>query len=264
MSQIWKNVLNLQKDECMINLIGPNCWRWKLRGGSQISFWHNYWVGNFSLRDQYPRLYTLCSKQQSSINTFRWPEMGRGTQLGWILQLNGPLIFADYVSACNLYLALSNFHLSPGDDEIVWLPSVSGVFNVAEAMRFLVIMDNSHTLDWKILIWNNRVPSKISIFHWLACNRSIPVKDNLIRRHILPAHNSSLCVWCESEPETVEYLLLHCSWSYNIWSALFNWWNIRWVIPKSILYFSGDWFYGMGIGDKKFWRLIGPVTLWTI
>ncbi|XP_071740368.1 uncharacterized protein [Rutidosis leptorrhynchoides] len=165
----------------------------------------------------------------------------------------------------NLNNMLSSFHPSTGVDEVVWVPSATGIFSVPEAMRILVIADNSNLLDWKKkIVWNNRVPSKISIFHWLACNRCFPVKETLIRRQILRDHFSSLCIWCNLIPESVELLLLHRTWSFSIWSALFNWWNVRWVIPKTILEFSSDWFHVMGIGDKKFWSLIGPATLWSI
>ncbi|XP_071714257.1 uncharacterized protein [Rutidosis leptorrhynchoides] len=140
-------------------------------------------------------------------------EMGLDTQVGWVLKLNGPVIFDDHVLGCSLLQELSVIRTSIGEDVVVWSPSISGNFNVAEAMRLLVIADNANSPDWKNLIWNNRFPSKISIFHWLDCNRSIPVKDTLIRRHIISAHSSSFCVWCNSEPETVDHLLIHCSWS---------------------------------------------------
>ncbi|XP_071708613.1 uncharacterized protein [Rutidosis leptorrhynchoides] len=92
----------------------------------------------------------------------------------------------------------------------------------------------------------------------------IPVKDVLSRRHILPPNQSSLCIWCMNNVESVDHLLLHCKWSSAVWMDLFRWCNIRWVIPGSVVDFSFDWFYGMGIKASRFWKLIGPGTIWAI
>ncbi|XP_071713556.1 uncharacterized protein [Rutidosis leptorrhynchoides] len=176
----------------------------------------------------------------------------------------GPLTELDSMYEAELINLLAPFNLSTDDDVVMWTPSVTGDYSVAEGVRLLCASSDSQVINWKKLVWNNRVPSKVAIFHWLACKKSIPVRDILIRRHILSHSHSPLCGWCNPEVETIEHLLLHCSWSHKVWSALFQWWNLRWVMPNSILNFSADWYHDMGIGDKKFWRLIGPATLWAI
>ncbi|XP_071700200.1 uncharacterized protein [Rutidosis leptorrhynchoides] len=102
------------------------------------------------------------------------------------------------------------------------------------------------------------------LFHWLAIRNSIPVKEVLFRRNILPSSQSNLCIWCLEDTETVNHLLLHCKWSFNVWAELFSWWNLNWVMPGSIEEFSFKWFFGMGIKASKFWKVIGPATIWAI
>ncbi|XP_071686940.1 uncharacterized protein [Rutidosis leptorrhynchoides] len=264
-SSIWKDLLKLHHEDSMAHVIGDNTWSWKLGDGLQISFWNDHWVGHFSLRVRFPNLFRICSFQNGNVRQFRWPFNVDTVQFSWNLNLYGPLIEFDSIYEAELKGLLSSFKLNDSvEDSVIWNPSTSGEFSVAEAIRIMVVSDNSQGTNWRKLIWNNRVPSKVSIFHWLACKKSIPVRDVLIRRHILPQNHSTLCVWCETEIETIEHLLLHCPWTFKVWSALFQWWNIRWIIPGSILSFSADWYNGMGIGDKNFWRLIGPATIWAI
>ncbi|XP_071712948.1 uncharacterized protein [Rutidosis leptorrhynchoides] len=104
----------------------------------------------------------------------------------------------------------------------------------------------------------------VMLFHWLVLRNSIPVKDVLAKRCILPASQSTLCVWCMVEVETIDHLLLHCKWSTCIWKDLFRWWSIRWVIPRTVSDFSYDWYFGMGVKASKFWKMIGPATIWAI
>ncbi|XP_071728996.1 uncharacterized protein [Rutidosis leptorrhynchoides] len=114
---------------------------------------------------------------------------------------------------------------------------------------------------WPKVVWGNNVPSKVMIFHWLALKNSIPVKEVLARRNILPPNQSSLCFWCLSHVESIDHLPLHCKWSSAIWADLFRWCNIRWILPRYLVDFSFDWYYGMGIKASKYWKMIGPATI---
>ncbi|XP_071712760.1 uncharacterized protein [Rutidosis leptorrhynchoides] len=264
MSPIWRSLINLHEDDSLSNVIGANCWRCKLGDDSQISFWNDFWAGNFSLRERYPNLFRWCLAQDQKVCFFRFPVSIQVPQSSWNLHLISPLTELDFLNAEELLFDLQDFYLKSSPNVVVWSPSYNGEYSVADAVRLLTVSGQACNIEWKKLIWNNRVSSKISIFHWLACKRSIPVRDILIRRHILPLNHPPMCTWCETEVETVDHLLLHYPWTFKVWSELFQWWNIRWVIPSSILEFSANWYNGMGIGDKKFWRLIGPATIWAI
>ncbi|XP_071708755.1 uncharacterized protein [Rutidosis leptorrhynchoides] len=104
----------------------------------------------------------------------------------------------------------------------------------------------------------------MAIFHWLVIQGGVPVKEVLSYRRCLRPGSDDKCGWCGIHVESIDHLFLHCSWSHHIWSALFNWWNVSWIIPSSMLEFSSDWINGMGIKAANFWSLIGPVTIWAI
>ncbi|XP_071727033.1 uncharacterized protein [Rutidosis leptorrhynchoides] len=115
------------------------------------------------------------------------------------------------------------------EDSILWIHSVDKLYSVAEAIQ-----------------------------------GGIPVKEVLSYRRRLRNGMDDKCVWCDVHIESIDHLLLHCSWSRNIWSALFNWRDVSWVMPSSVCNFSIDCFHGLGRKAKKAWRLIGPTTYWFI
>ena len=39
-----------------------------IKDGSQIRFWEDVWLGNRSLREQYPQLYNIVRKKQDTID----------------------------------------------------------------------------------------------------------------------------------------------------------------------------------------------------
>ncbi|KAL0431157.1 UNVERIFIED_CONTAM: hypothetical protein Sradi_0741700 [Sesamum radiatum] len=72
-----------------------------------------------------------------------------------------------------------------------------------------------HTQDRDILpswnfLWRAKVPPKVLLLAWRACQEAIPVCYNLRRRGLnIPI----LCIWCGHETEDVLHVLLRCSFS---------------------------------------------------
>ncbi|XP_071712696.1 uncharacterized protein [Rutidosis leptorrhynchoides] len=186
-------------------------------------------------------------------------------QQGWNCFLSHPLDFFESTHPSRLQVFLNRFKLIDHSiDEVIWKADQLGPFSVSDAVKLIVQAGNFPSPAWPKVVWGNNVPSKIMLFHWLAIKQSVPVRVILFKRHILPPNHSLLCNWCMNEDETIEHLLLHCPWSFKIWAELFRWWNLRWIIPCSVEAFSFDWFYGMGLNASKYWKLIGPATLWAI
>ncbi|XP_071699918.1 uncharacterized protein [Rutidosis leptorrhynchoides] len=209
-----------------------------------------------------------CLKKKTSLvkwDSFRLPCSPLFSQTGWDLMLPQPLLLYDHLKALEIHTLLASFKVYENEvDMVVWPRGLHGEYTVAEAIRIIMVSSNNVIPNWPVVVWNNKVPSKIALFHWLTLKKGIPVRDVLVRRYILLDTQSTVCVWCLVDVESIEHLLMHCSWSYKIWSDLFQWWNLCWVLPVTVNEFSFDWYYGMGINDKRFWRMIGPATLWAI
>ncbi|XP_071693764.1 uncharacterized protein [Rutidosis leptorrhynchoides] len=264
-SPIWKDLINLQGIDSAHCIVGPNVWNWVLGDGSSFLFWYDTWVDGLIIKDEFPSLFFVCVQKTACVKSFRYPLDMREQQVGWDFNLSLPLSSFNVLKVRQLSALLSRFKLTVSvPDSVKWAAACSDSFSVADSVRIMIQSSNVSYPVWPKVVWGNNVPSKVMIFHWLAIKKCILVKEVLSRRHILPPNQSILCIWCMNNVEGVDHLLLHCKWSSAIWMDLFRWWNIRLVIPGSIVDFSFDWFYGMGIKASRFWKLIGPTTIWAI
>ncbi|XP_071704560.1 uncharacterized protein [Rutidosis leptorrhynchoides] len=223
------------------------------------------WENDRPIKDLFPTLYESCRDKFATVNKFRSLDPLLSNYSKWDFNLVHLLLL--FCSMCHDNLATMLSHVVFDDlveDQVEWSVSSTGVFSVSDAIYTLIHSNGVITPTWPKVIWGNNVPTKVMLFHWIAIHNCIPVKDVLIKRHILPASQSNVCIWCLEDTETTIDLLLHCKWSFKIWAELFSWWNVSWVIPGSIEAFSFDWFFGMGIKASKYWKLIGPATIWAI
>ncbi|KAL6269322.1 hypothetical protein ACE6H2_026233 [Prunus campanulata] len=111
-------------------------------------------------------------------------------------------------------------------DRLVWPFSVSGGYSVKTGYNLIhpcyhpnqrhMRGSGSHSVSKKVwkLIWCSPLPPKVKNFMWRAVKGCLPTKALLFRRHL---GSSSMCPVCEIEPETIEHLLLCCSWNSSVW-----------------------------------------------
>ncbi|XP_071740661.1 uncharacterized protein [Rutidosis leptorrhynchoides] len=138
------------------------------------------------------------------------------------------------------------------------------MYSVAEGVRVMLGSNLLLDFDWVKVVWNKYVPSKMAIFHWLSIHGGVPVKEVLRYRHCLRDGMDDKCSKCTVSVESIQHLLLHCPWAFKVWLALFEWWNVSWVMPFDISPFSLECYNGLGVKAKKAWRLIGPAVYWFI
>ena len=111
------------------------------------------------------------------------------------------------------------------EDVVVWPFTPSGTYTVRSGTRFLT-SDQTPELPsvtvqpenevWKV-IWSLNVQSKVRNFLWRSCHNSIPVKQNLKRRHIL---HDDVCELCKCESESVIHALWECSQLTQVWESV--------------------------------------------
>ena len=71
-------------------------------------------------------------------------------------------------------------------------------------------------------VWKNWAPLRVKFFTWLALKSRLWTADRR-RRHNLDAHDP--CWLCDPEDETVDHLLVCCSYTKVIWWNLISWMN---------------------------------------
>ena len=87
----------------------------------------------------------------------------------------------------------------------------------------------TQSFPWRS-IWKQKVPSRVTIFVWIATLGTILTIDNLHKKKVLIL---DCCYMCKSNGESVDHLLLHCPIVSELWSMVFTFFGIYWVMPKT-------------------------------
>lgn len=115
------------------------------------------------------------------------------------------------------------------------------------------------------LVWIKFLPPKVQFFGWLAWKYKIKTAVFLQQIGVLPSSASSLCVFCKSQQESLEHVLMHCPLVWRVWSGLLQWWGVSWVIPDSVIGLLKWWSgYPCRKAELRIWRTLPLVTLWSI
>ncbi|KAK8578508.1 hypothetical protein V6N13_100344 [Hibiscus sabdariffa] len=79
-------------------------------------------------------------------------------------------------------------------------------------------------------VWSKFVPTNVSVPVWRALHGRIATLDELNKRGVQMIE-SSVCVLCTKETESVDHLFCRCQFSWNIWQNWCQNFNISLVLP---------------------------------
>uniref|UniRef100_A0A453CQN9 Reverse transcriptase zinc-binding domain-containing protein n=1 Tax=Aegilops tauschii subsp. strangulata TaxID=200361 RepID=A0A453CQN9_AEGTS len=161
-----------------------------IKDGSEIRSWEDKWLGNATLREQYPALYNIVRHKGDTIATVMESFPPNVT---FRRDLIGPRLQSWYI----LLQRLSMVQLSYGSDVFRWNLHENGKFSVESMYRALIQSDVP--VDNNKKIWKMKIPLKNKIFAWYLRRGVILTKDNLIKRNW---HGSPRCVFCHHD-ETI-------------------------------------------------------------
>ncbi|KAL9688405.1 hypothetical protein QQ045_032826 [Rhodiola kirilowii] len=153
-----------------------------------------------------------------------------------------------------------------GDDRIVWTYSPDGSFSTSSLMKAAVaIKAKKH--NWENLpfhLWCGAAPPKVEMLIWKIFLDSLPTKLALYRRRVLNREDL-ICALCEEDRESADHLLIHCKWSWKLWSISLKWWGSSWVAPQSVRCLLESWeIGGMSKPAKRIGKILCYATLWSI
>ncbi|GAU10013.1 hypothetical protein TSUD_415800, partial [Trifolium subterraneum] len=114
-------------------------------------------------------------------------------------------------------------------------------------------------------IWKSPAPSKVIAFSWKLLWNRVPTMTNLALRGIRPSGGSLGCVHCHGSVESSLHLFLFCSFSVQIWQAVFRWLGLVVVIPPN-MFVLFDCLIGAASNKKirKGYALIWHATIWML
>ncbi|KAI8531878.1 hypothetical protein RHMOL_Rhmol11G0170200 [Rhododendron molle] len=149
-------------------------------------------------------------------------------------------------------------------DMLWWIWTVDKVFSVKSVYRQWETQTQSRNALLGSL-WKNLSPSKVEIFSWMAIQNRVATRSVLFERNLISELHLAKCPLCDLHVETPQHLLLHCRFSWVVWSEILAWWNIQWVCPSPIAELALWWFGNRFLNLEKYiWEACFFATLWFI
>lgn len=73
------------------------------------------------------------------------------------------------------------------------------------------------------------------------------------------------CPMCLRDEETVNHLLVHCNFAYNVWVALFARFDMQWVMPWSVAELFRRWLFRCHFTHGRIlWKFMLYTACWKI
>ncbi|KAL9664080.1 hypothetical protein QQ045_019477 [Rhodiola kirilowii] len=264
-SSTWRNIIKTVQGNTEIALAFREGIKFSLGNGSEVSFWEDSWSGPRSLKDQYPKLFSLAVVNKAKVS-----EMGQWVNgvWHWKVVFRRPLYDWEEVNRAELMEGLRHLQLKENEnDRIVWTYSEDGLFSTNTLMKAaLKIREKSR--KWEQVpfkLWTGLAPPKVELLMWKIYLNSLPSKMTLHSRKILKREQDLACVLCGLAQESTDHLLIHCEWSWYLWSYILSWWGGVWVWPKSSKILLESWeVRGVSSTHKGLWKILCYATLWSI
>ncbi|KAL9672249.1 hypothetical protein QQ045_028499 [Rhodiola kirilowii] len=197
-------------------------------------------------------------------------EMGKwiGSIWTWHLSFRRPLYQWEEEKKGELEESLKHIQLKDREnDRIVWAYSTDGMFNTNSLMQAAMTIKRNKK-NWEQIpfhLWSGVAPPKVETLIWRIYMESLPSKEALGRRRVLRREEDLSCVLCEKEQETADHLLIHCSWSWLLWSMCLQWWGAAWVMPEKVKALLESWIIeGRKKSYKRLWKTLCYAVLWSI
>jgi hypothetical protein len=145
-----------------------------IKDGSEISFWVDKWLGNTTLREQYPALYNIVRHKGDTIAKVMEESP---PSVKFRRDLSGQRL----VSWNSFVQRLADIHLQAWHDEFHWNRHESGKFSVASMYHALIQPDVPIDKITHNKLWKLKIPLQIKVFGWYLHQGVVLTKDNLVK-----------------------------------------------------------------------------------
>ena len=136
--------------------------------------------------------------------------------LNWLADLRGAISVAALANLMDLCDLLEGMVLQPDVPDVhTWRFSESGEYSASSAYRALLL--GSVSFEPAERIWKSWAPGKCKFFLWLVEHDRCWTADRLAKRGL--DHPES-CPLCDQMEETINHLLVQCSFAKQFWFSL--------------------------------------------
>ncbi|GAU36594.1 hypothetical protein TSUD_362640 [Trifolium subterraneum] len=136
----WRDICSMGIN-LNINLFAQQMVR-KFGNGEMTSFWYSTWLGDMSLKDNYPRLFSISDRKETTVrNVLGGVEGTLDRNLSWRRRL----FVLEEVRRDVLLAFINGVLLSVAADVWEWRPQQGSIFTVNSTHRFIVNMLSTNT-----------------------------------------------------------------------------------------------------------------------
>ncbi|XP_058223037.1 uncharacterized protein LOC131332760 [Rhododendron vialii] len=207
-----------------------------------ISFWNQVWLGDTTLKEEFPRLYLISTQKEKVIRDLKDASDGGR----WNLFFQRSLRDWEAQQFDDLLMHLQPVILDQSRCDMVcwrWASdncfSLKSVYNKWEQMGFSsnLVMGS---------IWKNICRPKVEIFAWLALQDQVASRSVLLSRNLIPMGQSVMCPRYSFLLETPEHLFLHWNGFKNLerymWETSFHAtiWSL-WLVRNDLVFNNATW-----------------------
>ncbi|XP_074314532.1 uncharacterized protein LOC141649750 [Silene latifolia] len=205
---LWKSICSVKSWDSTIAEVLAQGTKIRVGAGSKIRFWEDKWIGDSSLKDGFPRLFSVSNQKNEFIadlgcwqnGVWQWQLTWRRGLFQWELGL-----------VDHLMSLIEDFTPLPNDvDRVYW------EFSKADGYTAKSFVDAFYNLkyedverkQWFTLIWKNLALPRYEIILWAVLWKRVNTKDRILKWKTL-SWDEMTCVFCRDVLETPNHLFLH-------------------------------------------------------
>ena len=202
----------------------------EVSNGEETLMWEDLWIGNSSLKCEFPRLYSLSLQKH-----IKFKDCGIWDGLSWCWHLLWRRELFDWEEdlLTQLQNLLGQTHLQRDHiDKNIWYYHNSGGFSSKSVYDYVLKLQAASVAFFKYTakVWCKLAPPKVELLVWFLVLGNLNTKDRLVRLNTLPSPDA-VSVLCDDHVESIGHLFFSCNYSWKSWCSCLNWWKVEWVMP---------------------------------
>jgi hypothetical protein len=176
--------------------------------GANTFSWSDKWINARSVSDIAPRLLLTVPKRIASKRTVSEALTNRR----WVSDIKGALTLGALVDYLHLWNAITDVVLqSNSEDKHIFSIAPNGQYSASSAYNGF--FTGSVAFDHYKMVWKFWAPPKCRFFLWLVAHNRCWTADRLQKRGL---NHPPRCPLCDQEPETINHLLVSCTFSSTL------------------------------------------------
>jgi hypothetical protein len=181
--------------------------------GESTHFWTDNWIEGRSIRALAPALFgAVAARRRNALVCEALP--GRA----WVRHVSGAFTLPVIAEFMFVWRMLRDIQLVPSSPNIFrWRFTADGSYSSASTYRAM-FLGSSSPLGAKE-IWKTSAPPKVRYFFWLVMHGRCWTAERRFKHGL---QDSAVCIICDQSSETMDHLIIGCTFSREVWSILLS------------------------------------------